>query len=224
MMTIRQKKKHTAAPAAALTTGTTRSRQARPAAVVMTIWMLFWVPVMLSTYGPQNFLWLCNFALFLILFALWTGNRLILSSQAGTVMLIGIIWAGEILLGLATQGRLALGTSYMWNPDIPLIARLVSVYHVVVPLLVYLVLRRWGYDRRGPWLQCLLGSIAIVGARLLTAAERNVNWVHQVPLDPPPAGISGVAWVGLLLILAPVLIYYPGHQIVLVLLRGRAQP
>lgn len=190
----------------------------------MTLWMLFWVPVTLSAYGPQNFLWLCNFALFLILFALWTGNRLILSSQAGTTLLIGIVWTGEILLGLATQGRLALGTSYMWDLDIPLVARLASVYHLVVPLLVYQVLRRWGYDRRGPWLQSLFGAIAIVGARLLTAAEHNVNWVHQVPLDPPPAGISGVVWVGLLLVLAPVLIYYPGHRIVLVLLRRRYQP
>jgi hypothetical protein len=32
-----------------------------------TLWMLFWAPNMLLVQGPQNFLWLCNAAMFLIL-------------------------------------------------------------------------------------------------------------------------------------------------------------
>ncbi len=58
--------------------------------VGFTLWMVFWVSVVILNQGPRNFLWLCNLAQFVLLYAIWSGNRLILSSQAGLVTLVGL--------------------------------------------------------------------------------------------------------------------------------------
>jgi hypothetical protein len=197
---------------------TSLRRQSRPAAWALTLWMVLWVPVVLWAYGPQNFFWLCNAALFLILYSLWAGDRLILSSQAGTVTLIGVVWTIDLALGLATGGRTALVTSYMWNPEIPLLARTVSLYHVFLPVLAIGVLARWGYDRRGPWLQCGIGALLIIGSWLFTDPARNINWV-AAPFDVEQRWIAEPIWVVSLVVLCPVLVFYPGHRLVRLALR-----
>lgn len=189
----------------------------RPGAWLLTAWMAVWVPIVLWVYGPQNFLWLCNAAMFLIVYALWAGDRLVLSSQAGTVVLIGAVWTLDLVLGLATQGHTALVTAYMWNPEIALAARAVSVYHVFLPALVIWALARCGYDRRGPWLQSAIGAVAILGTWLFTEPERNINWVAS-PFLVDEWWLGGPVWVGVMLVLCPLLIYYPGHRLVMFIL------
>ena len=103
------------------------------------------VAVVLWAYGPQNFLWVCNLAQFLILFALWSGNRLILSSQAGTVCLVGLVWTADLVLALVTGGRSATFTSYMFDPALPLLARASSLYHVGLPPFVMWLLVRYAW-------------------------------------------------------------------------------
>jgi hypothetical protein len=105
------------------------------AKIGFTLWMLIWVPVILTEQGPQNFFWLCNIAQFLILYCLWSGNLLLLSSQAGTVVLVGIGWTLDVLLALALGGNSLTGfTDYMFSDELALSARLASLYHVAVPV------------------------------------------------------------------------------------------
>jgi len=180
--------------------------------------MAAWVPVILWAYGPQNFLWLCNLAQFLVLYALWRGDRLLLSSQAGVVCVVGLVWTADFLLALATGGRSATFTAYMFNPALPLLARAISLYHLGLPLFVLWLLHRAGYDRRGPWLQCLLGALAVVAGWLLTEPHRNINWVHA-PFGIEQAWLPQPLYVAVLLVLYPVLLYLPGHYLVLAALR-----
>lgn len=185
----------------------------RAAAWAFTAWMALWVPIVLWAYGPQNFLWICNVAQFLVLWAVWRGDRLVLSSQAGTVCLVGIVWTLDFAQALATGGRTATFTAYMFNPELPLLARASSLYHVGLPLFVLWLLARAGYDRRGPWLQCLIGGLAVIAGWLLTEPERNINWVHE-PFGVSQAWMPTPAFVVLLLVLYPVVIYLPGHALV----------
>ena len=46
------------------------------------LWVAVLVPVYWHHYGPGNFLWFSDIALFATLVALWTGNRLIASMMA----------------------------------------------------------------------------------------------------------------------------------------------
>ena len=188
------------------------------AALAFTCWMAFWVLVVLWAHGPQNFLWLCNLAKVLLLYGVWRGDRLIVSSQAGLVCLVGLVWTLDFALGLASGGRLANFTAYMFNPDIPLLARATSLYHTALPFFVLWLVCRLGYDRRGPWLQCLIGAPAVVGAWLWTEPERNVNWVFA-PFGIEQVWLPAPIYVSCLVLAYPLLLYLPGHYMVLALLR-----
>ncbi len=186
--------------------------------VGFSLWLVVWLSIMLGPIGPQNFFWLCNAAMFLIVVALWTENRLILSSQAGTVVLVGIVWTTDLVLALILGGSVTGFTAYMLDDSLPLQLRLSSLYHVWLPPLLLFVLARMGYDGKAWRLQCGFGALMVIGAWLFTEPYRNVNWVHQpFGLDQPPLPVA--LWVIVLVCVYPVLIYFPGHMLVARLLR-----
>lgn len=189
----------------------------RGAAWGFTAWMALWVPTVLWAYGPQNFLWACNIAQFLVWYAVWRGDRLVLSSQAGTVCLVGLVWTLDFALGLATGGQFAHVTAYMFDAALPLPARASSLFHIGLPLFVLWLLRRTGYDARGWRLQCLIGGAAVIAGWLLTDPHRNINWVYR-PFEVDQALMPTPAFVVLLLVLNPVFVYLPGHFLVRALL------
>lgn len=190
----------------------------RGVTIGFSLWMLVWVPVTYWAYGPQNFLWLCNVAQFLILYGLWRRNRLLLSSQAGAVVLVGAIWTLDLCAGLISGGDLAVATAYMFDPELPLLPRIMSLYHTFVPLLLLWVLLRTGYDRRGPWLQSMIGIVVIMGSWLFAEPERNINWLHR-PFGFEQVWLPEPVFVMLSIVLYPLLLYWPGHKLVLWLLR-----
>ena len=192
----------------------------RPLAIGLGLWLCVWVPVILWSYGPQNFLWLCNVAQFVLLVGLWRGDRLLISSQAGTVVLVGLVWTPDFLLGLATGGELALMTAYMFNPDLPLLARVTSLYHIGLPVLVLVALRRCPYHRRGPWLQSALAAGVLPLTWLVTDPQRNINWLHA-PAGLEVVWLSGPGLVLLALFLYPLLLFWPGHWLITALARTR---
>ncbi len=188
------------------------------ARLAFSLWMFFWVYVVLTNHGPQNFFWLCNLAQFIILYVVWSGNRLLLSSQAGMVCLVGIVWTLDFIVALALGGDSLTGfTAYMFSDELALIARSVSLYHVFLPPFVVWLVWRIGYDHRGVWLQCGIGAIAVIGGWLLTDPERNVNWVHQL-FGMEQVWMPDLLWVVVLLVLYPLIIYLPGHWLVRALL------
>jgi hypothetical protein len=184
------------------------------ARLAFTAWMLIWILVVLANQGPQNFFWLCNLAKFIILVAVWCDHRLLLSSQAGLVTVVGLVWTLDLLVALALGGNSVTGfTTYMFSDDLAPIARAVSLYHVVLPLFVLWLVWRVGYDRRGVWLQCGIGALGVIGGWLATEPERNINWVHEV-FGAEQAWLPEPAWVLMLVVVFPLLMYLPGHWLV----------
>lgn len=184
-----------------------------PARVLYTAWMVVWVTIILTNQGPQNFFWLCNMAQFLILYGVWTGNRLILSSQAGMVTLVGAVWTLDFTAGVILGGSPLGFTAYMFSDELPVIARASSLYHMGVPPFVLWLLCCTGHDRRGPWLQCLIGAAGILGGWLFTEPRRNLNWVHE-PLGIEQTWMPEPAFVILLLLLYPLVLFFPGDYLV----------
>ena len=175
-----------------------------------TLWVALWVPLILTTYGPQNFFWLCNIAQLILLYAIWRENRLLLASQSGMFFLVGSGWTLDLVVAMALGGYSVTGfTTYMFNPDISLVVRLSSLYHTALPPFLLWLAWRVGHDRRGPWLQCLIGAAGVIGGWLFTDPERNINWVYEF------FGLAALVdstelWVACLLVIYPLTLFFPG--------------
>lgn len=183
-----------------------------------TLWMLGWVPLIFWAYGPANYLWLCNAAQLLLLWAVWRGNRLIISSQAGVVVLIGAVWTADLLVALIAGGRSLTGiTGYMFDADLPLAARLSSLFHVALPVFVLWLCMRIGYDRRGPYLQCLIALVLVYASWSLTEPGRNINYAFA-PFGLEQVWLPHWLYLTLLAVVIQPVIIFVGHWLVCFLL------
>ncbi len=182
--------------------------------LAFTAWVLIWAPVYFLEYGPQNYLWLCNMANFLILIALWRENALLMSAQLLSVLIVGTVWTLDVMTAFLITGAPVLGTAYMFDADIPLGIRMLSLYHSLLPAIAIYAVLRLGYDRRGLWFQVALTAVAILLSRLLTGVEANINWVYGPfgqPQDLLPTGV----YLFLLMVIWPLALYLPVHSAIL---------
>jgi hypothetical protein len=172
-------------------------------------WFAVWLPAYTYYWGWRNFLQLCDIAVFLTVAGLWVGSSLLLSSQAVNVLVVSLFWAADaawrVLLGRHLMG----GTEYLWDERFPLCLRLLSLYHLALPVALLWALRRTGYDARGWKLQAAIAAVAMVAARLLEPVE-NYNMVYRDPffgrLWGPAAVHIAFMWVTLVAV-----VYWPTH-------------
>lgn len=182
-----------------------------------TVFVCVLVPAYWVEYGPANFLWGSNIALFVILVALWTGNRLLPSMMALGVLLPETAWIVDfaVRLVLGENAMPIEGTRYMFAADIPLWIRGLSLYHVALPAVLVWLLYRFGYQRRALFWQTLLAWLVLPLSYLVGDPSASINWVHGFG-DEPQTAIPGPAFVALLMVLFPGALYLPTH----LLLRG----
>lgn len=145
------------------------------------LWLLVYLPTYQVAYGTLNFLFLCNIGVILTAIGLIVRNRLLLSSQAVAAPVIALAWAIDASWKLVSGEFLFGATAYMWDPSFPWFARLLSLYHLGWPLLLWWVLRRVGYDPRGWPLQTMVAALAMLAGRLLAPAADNVNFAWTDP-------------------------------------------
>lgn len=177
--------------------------------LTLTVWLVVWAPIYWRVYGPQNFLWFCDLANFLITAALWLDSRLLFSSQAVSVLLVQIFWiadvGGRLLLGFHPIG----GTEYMFDPAKPLALRMVSLFHVAILALLVWGLRRQGYDGRGLTLQCAI-MVAVLPVSWLFGPERNINWTWG-PFGQVQEALPPLLYLALLPLGYLAVLYLPSH-------------
>src|SRR5207253_906813 len=94
---------------------------------------------------------------------------------------VGLLWIADVVSRMATGRHLFGGTEYMWNAGIPLPVRLLSLFHLALPLALIAVLRRVGYDHRGLALQVGITAVLLVAAHAL-GHGKNLNYVLTDPL------------------------------------------
>lgn len=174
------------------------------------VWLLVWFPTYAVFYGFGNFVHLCDVAVILTCVGLWRGSAALLSMQALNI-LIDLTWDLDLGWRLATDHHLLGGTEYMWESRYPLWVRLLSLFHLALPVLQLWALRRLGYDRRALALQSLLGLGLIAAGRALSP-EVNVNYAWQDPFFHrswgPALSHVAVIFAGLLAV-----VYLPTHAL-----------
>lgn len=172
-------------------------------------WLAVWAPVYWVTWGPENFLLLCDVAVILTCAGLWWGNSLLLSSQAVGALLPNLLWTADLASRAFFGQHLFGGTEYMWMSEYPLWIRSLSFFHVALPFVQLWALRRTGYDLRGWKLQSLI-TFALMLIGLLLRPEKNLNYIYTDPLFHRAWG-PPLVHVLLVCIAIVVVFYLPTH-------------
>jgi hypothetical protein len=179
---------------------------------VAAAWLAVWLPVYVWKYGGHVFLNLCDIAVILTGVGLWTGNPLLLSSQALSSLVVDLMWSVDLLARALTGHHLVGGTEYMWDAKWPIWLRALSVFHVVLPPLLAWAVRRTGYDRRALPLQALIALVALIASRLTMGPEQNQNFSWRDPFVGRSWGPASVH-LGLMWALMVGSVYWPTHAL-----------
>lgn len=190
--------------------------------LAFSLWILLWAPTYVVLLGPQNFFWLCNLANFLILVGLWIESRRLLSMQLLSVLLVGVLWAVDVGTALLTGVHPIGGTEYMFNPEHPASTKVLSLYHLILPLVASFAIIRLGYDRGAILWQTGLTWLLVPLSYVFTDPERNINWVHG-PFGQPQDSLDPLVYLAGLTLLWPVAVYLPVHLLMIGLQHWRAR-
>ena len=171
--------------------------------------MVVWLPVYWHAWGAANFLHLCDLAVILTCIAIWTDNALLISSQAISSPVVDALWALDAAWTFFFGHHLIGGTEYLFDPTHPLWIRLLTLFHVVLPVLLLWAVTRTGYDGRGFALQSAIALVVLIASRF-TDPVKNINFAFTDPffhrqLGPAPVHIA-ISWVFL-----AVVAYLPTH-------------
>ncbi len=175
-----------------------------------TLFLCVLVPVYWTHWGPKNFLWFSDIALLVTGAALWLENPMLASMMALAIALPELAWNAEFFGRLLT-GRQIFGLSgYMFDPRKPLYLRALSLFHIVLPVVLLWMVSRLGYDRRAWALQTVLALIVLPVTYWLTEPAENINWVYG-PGSKPQTWMRPLAYLVLLMIFFPLVVYLPTH-------------
>ena len=175
--------------------------------------LALWFTTYAVVWGWPNFMQYCDLAVILTVAGVWTGSALLLSSQAVASIVINFVWVLDVVWRLAFGYHLLGGTEYMWDARYPLWVRLLSFYHVAIPVLAIWAARRTGYHPRGFLLQSVIAVPVMIVSRLLGPAK-NINFSHVDPvlhISFHPAALH----LAILLFCLIAVVYWPTHRILL---------
>ncbi len=222
--------------------------------LLYTAFMAVMVPVYWYNWGPTNFLYFCDLALFLTLAAVWTESPLLASIPAVGILVPQAMWLADFV----THGHITGMTDYMFDPKESLFARGLSLFHGWLPILLVYLVWRLGYDRRALVIWTVLACVVMFVCYLWspppspsapaapgdpsapqTAApevrERSWKWCGNEPPtninyvygfgDAAQTRVAPHLYFALLLVAFPLGLYLPAHLILRALFRDpRAAP
>jgi hypothetical protein len=184
--------------------------------------MFVWFPAYFRVWGWANLVHLCDVGVILSCAGIWLANSLLLSSQAVGAVAAGLLWMLDVGWRVATGHFLVGGADYMWDTRFPLWVRLLSTFHIGLPIVLLWTLRKVGYDRHALGLQSAIAAVLLLVSRLLPA-DLNMNWAYRDPLwhrswGPAPAHLA-VIFIPLV-----ALIYWPTHVVLAWIFRPSSAP
>ena len=177
--------------------------------ILWTLWLLVWAPLYWKYYGAQNFLFFCDIGNIVIGIALWSESVLLFSWQAVSVLVFQTLYAVDLLGQLSVGRHFIGGTEYMFDARLPLLLRLMSLFHVVTPMILLWAIRRLGYDGRGLNLQ-IITCWAVVTINYFWRPEFDVNFARG-PFFREQHVVPGVVYLAAYFIVVPLVVYYPTH-------------
>lgn len=182
--------------------------------------VVLWAACYWRAYGPTNFLYFCDIAVFFTLGAVWLEWPILASMPAVGILLPQALWMIDFLgelLGLRLTGM----TAYMFDSQIPLYLRSLSLFHFWLPILLVWLASRLGYDRRALPAWTLLAWCTVVVCYLWTPPPPappndplrpvNVNYVYGLSADAPQHWMPQNAYVAAMMVVLPLGVFLPTH-------------
>jgi len=170
-------------------------------------------------YGHDNYLWFSDIALILSIPALWLESPLLSSMMLLAILLPEIVWNISFFSGLVSGRPLGSLAAYMFDTGKPLYLRGLSLFHVYLPLLFLYMVARLGYDETAILWQSLLAWIVLPLTYRFADPVENINWVRG-PGEAAQQKLPPIAWLGLLMLAFPLLVYLPTHLLLRALFTG----
>ena len=164
--------------------------------------MAFMIPVYATHYSLINFTSICQIHLFLILVSFLTENHVLISMSALALLILQLLWCVDFMcvtMGIHFVG----GTKYMYNSDIPLYVRIISLYHGWIPFFLLYLIKKVGYDQRAVFYEFILyNMIALFSYYHIDAYNENMNMIRDIGI------------VGFFFLFCPTIIFTT-HQLLL---------
>jgi hypothetical protein len=194
-----------------------------PMTIKMTfsIFMAVLIPFYWQAYGPSNFLYFCDIALFLTLMGLWTENKTLISMAAVGILLPQIVWVVDYI-GLFFNISLLGMTKYMFSDTISLFARSLSLFHGWLPfLLIYLVMKL-GYCKKAMLNWTLLAWSAMLvsywfmpapGDLVASNTPVNINYVYGFSDTVKQEWLPDTIYLTILMLALPLFVYWPTAKV-----------
>lgn len=179
------------------------------------------VPYYWQYWGPQNFLYFCDVAFLVTLVAIWWESPLLIGMQTIAILILQTYWLIDFFAHLAGFHALRM-TDYMFDPRIPRLLRGLSLFHGWLPILLFWLVHRLGYDRRAFFLQTIVGVVLLLicyfgfappGSHGSGRMAANINYVFGLSDAAPQTIMPALAWLGMLMVALPMLIYWPTHLV-----------
>jgi len=200
----------------------TRRRLPLAVKVLYTAFMAVLVPYYWMAYGPTNFLYFCDIALFFALAALWLESPLLASMPAVGILVPQTFWVIDFLLAVVGV-QLTGTTAYMFDPALSLFTRGLSFFHFWLPFLLVWMVGRLGYDSRALFGWAVLSWVVQLVCYFLMPgppapprrpdeqnAPVNINYVYGLG-DDAQTWMHPLAWLAGMMVAMPLVCYVPAH-------------
>lgn len=181
--------------------------------ILITLFMVIWIPNYWKNYGLQNFLWLSDVGVFLTFFAVWFNSPLLISMAMIGILPAEIAWNIDFFVELFT-GRNLLGIAhYMFDGRKSKFLRGISLFHVALPIIWIGYLLVWKYDSQALYYQVILTWMVFMLTYLFSDPQKNINWIFMPQVHHWK--MPGLIWLGIMLVAYPLLIILPIHLLLL---------
>lgn len=184
--------------------------------VAFSAFMAILIPYYYHAYGPSNFLWFCDVALIMTLIGIWKESKFLISTQAVAIVFPQFFWCIDFFFNMAFHRPMIGLATYMFDPEISLFVRGLSLFHGWLPFLLLWLVARMGYDRNAwktqigiCWAVLLTAFLVLPGPDTLAG---NVNKVFGWG-ETAQSVMHPVAWLGIVMLAYPLLVYIPSHLV-----------
>jgi hypothetical protein len=187
--------------------------------VAYTAFMAVLVPVYWINYGPTNFLYFCDIALFFTLVAIWTESRILTSIPTVGILLPQLLWCLDFACGLFGYSPLGM-TAYMFESERDLFLRSLSLFHGWLPFLLLYMIGKIGYDKAAfrywwsiAWIAMFIAFFYMPKAKDANDVNLpyNINYVYG--LTEAQTWMPEWPWFCMALLVIPIGFSYPTHLV-----------